>query len=523
MARGRGLIRTSFALGGAALALLLALSLGSLIAVALRGAGVAGFGPADWAALRFTLWQAALSALLSGLLAVPVARALARRRFVGRRALITALGAPFLLPVLVATMGLLAVFGRSGRANRVLAALGLPELSIYGPEGVIIAHVFLNLPLAVRLLLGGWATIPAERFRLAASLDLSGRDIARLIEWPMLRQTLPGAILAIFLICLTSFAVALTMGGGPRATTLELAIFQAFRLDFDLAHAASLAGVQMLLSLTVALACLRAVRATGFGAGLDRPVERWDVDGWPRRVVDGLSIGLCALFLLLPLSMVLVGGLPHIAGLPGAVWPALGRSVVIALGATGLALLLALALGMMIIDLPTGPAHLADAAVMLMLTVSPLVLGTGLFLILQPLVSPVDWALWITGLVNAAMALPFCLRAILPAMRTIRRDYDRLADSLDLSGGVWLRWIVLPRLRGPLGFSGGLAAALSMGDLGVVALFSDPARTTLPMQVYALSSAYRLDQAAGAAVVLMLASFALFWAFDRWGNANAAD
>ena len=33
----------------------------------------------------------------------------------------------------------------------------------------------------------------------------------------------------IFVICLSSFAVALTLGGGPRATTLELAIYQAMR------------------------------------------------------------------------------------------------------------------------------------------------------------------------------------------------------------------------------------------------------------------------------------------------------
>ena len=37
-------------------------------------------GPGDWAALRFTVMQAALSALCSVGLAIPVARALARRR-----------------------------------------------------------------------------------------------------------------------------------------------------------------------------------------------------------------------------------------------------------------------------------------------------------------------------------------------------------------------------------------------------------------------------------------------------------
>ena len=91
-----------------------ALILGSLAAVLLRAEPGRGFGPADWSAVRFTIVQACLSAGLSLGLAIPVARALARRLFFGRRALITLLGAPFILPVIVAVLGLLTVFGRSG-------------------------------------------------------------------------------------------------------------------------------------------------------------------------------------------------------------------------------------------------------------------------------------------------------------------------------------------------------------------------------------------------------------------------
>ncbi len=68
--------------GGAVAAALCLLTLGTLAAVLLRGGG-AGLGPADWAALRFTVSQAALSSALSVGLAIVVARALARRRFRG--------------------------------------------------------------------------------------------------------------------------------------------------------------------------------------------------------------------------------------------------------------------------------------------------------------------------------------------------------------------------------------------------------------------------------------------------------
>ena len=142
-------------------------------------------GPSDWAALRFTVLQALLSALFSVVLAVPVARALARRKFRGRGLLVTLMGAPFILPVIVAVIGLLAVFGRAGIVNQALGGIGLPPVQIYGLHGVVLAHVFFNLPLATRFLLQGWQGIPSERFRLAASLGFGPSDVFRQLEMPM--------------------------------------------------------------------------------------------------------------------------------------------------------------------------------------------------------------------------------------------------------------------------------------------------------------------------------------------------
>ena len=122
MARRAGAVSWPGVAVGAALCLLM---LGTLGAVLARAEG-ASLAPADWSAVRFTVLQAAVSALLSVGFAVPVARALARRRFAGRGLLIALMGAPFLLPVIVAVLGLLAVFGRQGVLNGALQALGLP-------------------------------------------------------------------------------------------------------------------------------------------------------------------------------------------------------------------------------------------------------------------------------------------------------------------------------------------------------------------------------------------------------------
>jgi thiamine transport system permease protein len=84
-----------------------------------------------------------------------------------------------------------------------------------------------------------------------------------------------------------------------------------------------------------------------------------------------------------------------------------------------------------------------------------------------------------------------------------------------------LRHAILPRLARPLGFGAGLAAAFSMGDLGVITLFSSPGQGTLPLEMYRLMGAYRTDDAQGAAVLLMALTLALFWLFDRGGRLDA--
>ena len=493
-----------------------ALIFGSAAMLAARASSWA-LAPADLAALRFTLTQAALSATLSAVLAVPVARALFRRRFALRGPLIGLMAAPFALPFVVAVLGLLAIFGRNGPVNMAFAALGLPPFSIYGLHGVVLANVFFNLPLATRMLLHGWHAIPIERFRLAQSLSMPAATQFRHLEVPMLRAQIPGILVAIFLICLTSFAISLTLGGGPKASTLELSIYQALRFDGDLGRAALLALLQFGLCALVTLAAARLTLPEGFGTGLARGGEAPAPSGW-RRGADATAITLAALLLLAPLLAALVKGLPGLADLPGGVWPALARSVAVALGSAlltvGAALTLALAAAQ-------GRGRWIDFAAMLPLSASGLVLGTGLFLALRTFARPEDLALPVTLLVNALLSLPFVYRLLLPGARQVLTNYARLTQSLGLPPATSLRHVTLPLLARPLGYGAGLAAALSMGDLGVITLFAGERGVTLPLLVQQLIGAYRMDQAAAVALILVAASFTLFLGLDRLGARHA--
>jgi len=499
-------------------ALVLGLTLGTIGAVAARADGFA-FNPADWGALWFTVWQALVSALLSVGFAVPLARALARRTFPGRPGLIAVMGAPFILPVIVAVLGLLAVFGRGGWANAALGAMGLPQISIYGIDGVLLAHVFFNLPLATRLILQGWATVPSEHLRLSQTLDFSGYDRFRIIEFPILREVLPGAFTAIFVICTTSFAVALALGGGPRATTVELAIYEAFRFDFDLGRASMLAVVQLGICAIAGIIAAWVGVPRVSAATLDRK-QVIPAEGGLSRVADAAIIICGALFLLTPLLAIAMRGLPQVLDLPVSVWTAAFRSVIMALGAAMLGLMISLPLAFAASRAGVW-GRTAETVGFLTIAASPLVMGIGLYILLIPHADPVSLALPLTVIVNAAMALPFTMRALTPPIAENTARFMPLAQSLDMPPSARLRLIWWPRLRRPMGFSAGLAAALSMGDLGVITLFAAPDQATLPLQMYRLMSAYRIEDAMGAALVLLSISLALFWILDRGGRIGA--
>ena len=225
----------------------------------------------------FTFWQALLSTLLSVGLAIPVARAFARRpSFPGRNLLLRVFSLSLVVPSIVAIFGIVAVHGRNGWVNGLLESLGFEGLHyLYGLSGILIAHVFFNLPLATRILLFSLEAIPPESWRLAAQLGMGRRASFRLIEWPALRGVLPAVAGLVFMLCFISFAVVLTLGGGPKATTIEVAIYQALRFDFDIARAVALALLQVIIALAVVLLFARFARPVHRlgplkGAGLSR-------------------------------------------------------------------------------------------------------------------------------------------------------------------------------------------------------------------------------------------------------------
>jgi thiamine transport system permease protein len=119
---------------------------------------------------------------------------------------------------------------------------------------------------------------------------------------------------------------------------------------------------------------------------------------------------------------------------------------------------------------------------------------------------------------NALMALPFAMSVLGPAVRATGIENDRLCASLGLRGWPRLRLIDVPILRAPLGLALALSFIVSLGDLTAISLFGSQDLVTLPALILAQMGSYRIDAAAGSALVLALMSFGLILGFEKLGS-----
>lgn len=464
--------------------------------------------------LWFTLLQAGLSTLLSVAFAIPVALALARVDFRGRRLLLRLFALPLALPAIVVILGIVAVYGRTGWVSTLTGS----PINIYGLSGILLAHVFFNLPLATRLLLQQVESIPPESWRLAAQLDFTQQARFRLIEWPQLRASLPGVASLIFLLCAASFAVVLTLGGGPSATTLEVGIYQALRFDYDPARATILSLAQLILcGLFVLLAGHYAQAAQNWPA-LKGISERYETHSTRNVLVLAITIGVATLFVGAPIAAIITSGI-----VADFVWPAVIRAILtslaVALPAAALSLVLAWPLARASAKAVNPTARsLLNLSALLTLIVPPAVMATGWFITASRAGLALSAAPYLVIAMNALMALPFALGTLAPAMQQSMAQHDRLCASLGIKGLRRLTLIDLPVLRRPLGLAAAMAFMLSLGDLTAITLFGSQNLMTLPALIYAQMGSYRIDAAAGTALVLALFTMAIITLLDKWSG-----
>jgi molybdate transport system permease protein len=198
--------------------------------------------------------------LLCLLLGVPLAWALARVRFRGRKLVRALVTVPLVLPPVVGGIALLLTLGRRGVVGEPLADMFDVQIP-FTTAAVVIAQTFVALPFLVLSVEGALRSADQRFDEVAATLG-AGR------WWTFVRVTLPlvgpgvasGAVLA-WARALGEFGATITFAGsvGGVTQTMPLEIYAGYNTDRDTAVVLSL----VLLAVSVLVLTALRERWTG--------------------------------------------------------------------------------------------------------------------------------------------------------------------------------------------------------------------------------------------------------------------
>jgi molybdate transport system permease protein len=205
-------------------------------------------------ALRLSIVVATSAAVLSLVLGFPMAWALSRSSFPGRRVFRALVILPLVMPPVVGGVALLAAFGRRGFLGAPLYDVLGVQLTFTTPAAVL-AAAFVSFPLAVLVLEAGLRSLDARLEEAAATLGGSRWYVLRRVTLPMLAPQIAAALVLCWARALGEFGATITFAGNlqGRTQTLPLAVFERLQTDPDGAIALSLLLVALSVAVIVGL------------------------------------------------------------------------------------------------------------------------------------------------------------------------------------------------------------------------------------------------------------------------------
>ena len=485
-----------------------------------------------WRLLGFTLLESSISALVSVLLALPFALFFSRYDFFGRRALLTISDAAFALPAVLAVLGFVIWYGNNGLLNNALETLtaGRIQLKVlYSFKAIILAHVYLNFPVAFSLITGALLSMSDQEELASRLLGASEMRTFLRVTLPKIRGTLASAFTLIFLFCFPSFLIVMSLGGNPRFYTLEAEIYKRTYTDANPASASALAIFSFLI-MTVLLI------VTGHGRQGTRVSRRKKhlkkPEGRSRAISVVLSL-LIVLFIAPPMIAILYRAFFTREGVftlkawtdmarrstgAGTGLMAVANSLVIALLSSLAAMVLASSIAMGAARRKTGFLALLTSLPMAVGSVS---MGLGFsFAASYVPFRNTFFSYVMVFLAHLVVVLPFAVRTILPGARRIPLQLSLCAMTMGKSTSEAYRKIEYPLLGSYRRRAFAFSFALSLGEVNATLALGEGRINTIPVLIYKMINQYNYQSASALSVILLSIALAVFALGESKGGAN---
>ncbi len=525
-------------LGESALTLLLAWLVVYPIAIVTLGAAdpqaIHAFvaRPGEWGALWASVWISVVSVLLAAAVGVPLAFLFEWLEFPGRRTLGSLIALPAVLPPFVGVIAFLFLYGESGFVARAVQALfGLEQSPwrLQGAGAILLVHAYSMYVYFYLFTRAGLAKLDWSMLEAAQALGAGRWATLRRVTLPLIRPSLAGATLLVFMTALGSFSAPYVFGGGFRVMTTQIV---ASKLNGEFALA-TVETVVLALVAVIGLALLRRgegddlLVALGKGtAPRRRPIRRPGVRGlataagWLFAVLlllPHLTLGLVS---LVPYGSWTTETLPPVVSLvnyrrlfadPARLEPLLNSAWMAAVS-TVAAVALALAAGELLRRRSPGAwRHPIESLLALPWALPGTVFAIALaatFSVHSP------WTLrWV--LVGSVALLPLAYlvrnlpvtgRAVLAGYRQLDPALEEAAASLGVGPWATFRRVTLPLLRPALAAGGSLAFVAALGDFVTSIVLYTYDNRPISIEIMSSLRVSELGIAAAFGVILMLAS-----------------
>ncbi len=491
-----------------------------------------------WQPLFFTFYQALLSTLLTMVFGLPVAFVFARFNFAGKRLLQTLTLLPFILPTVVTAAAFNALLGPRGWINvflmRVSGDVSPPIVFLNTFTAILIAHVFYNIAIAIRVVGSAWGQLDPRLEQTARVLGASPFRAFKTVTLPLLRRPILSAALLVFLFDFASFGVILMLGG-PAFQTLEVAVYtQALHfLNLPMAGLLSIFQLGCTLGVTLLYGYVNRGKSVPLfprlrGEGVRKPRT------WNERLIVFLTVAFLLLLQVLPLIALATRSVTRLEAdrgqreevrtgltldfyrelfvnsnqsvfyVPPAV--AVGNSLRYAGITTVISTVAGTLLAYAMVKKQSARRWL-DAVVMLPFGASAVTLGLGFIVAFSGTRLTGSSFPWLIPLAHSLIAMPFVLRAVQPALAAIPVSLGQSAAVLGASPlRVW--WEVEMKLISRAMISAALFSfTISLGEFGATSFIARPDNPTLPVAIFRYlgqPGAMNYGQAMAMATILIL-------------------
>lgn len=465
-----------------------------------------------WRIAALAFGQAALSVTGALLVGIPIAAVVSRYR--GTRWTLALVTVPFVMPTVVVALAFRSLFPLD---NGLLL--------------VVLAHVYLNLAVVVRVVGATWAQLDPRIDVAAESLGVSPWRRWRTVTLPMLRPAVLASAAIVFIFTFTSLGIVLILGDATTRT-LELQVLRQTSILLDFSGATASALVQLVLVAVVVAWLIRMNRQVPPRLPRDQALMSLPASMLGRIRVIGTLIA-ANVIVLVPIASLVVASLQSSGGWTLTWWQSLGSvdagttRIGSPLSALGLSVTLAILTGIVaaligglaaMTVLSTRAARLIAVIAILPLGISAATLGLGTLLAFgRP---PLD--LRATGLLipiaHALIAVPLVVAIVAPALRATDRRLVDVASSLGAQPTRAFFTAYGPVLRIVMLAAGGLALAVSLGEFGAASFLGRAGTPTVPVQIARLLSRpgeQSFGVAAVLAVILVIMTMALILTLDR--------